>query len=241
MFSYAHSTNDNDIWKDYIKQIRQIPILSTEDEQELAKLAKLGNVTAKEKFIISNLRLVLKIIQKIYAKNMSKMDLVQEGNLALIQVFEKYDPYLSCFSTFAVPAIRNHMLQYVADFDYLIRIPINSRRQFSDILKSEKELISILPYSPNIEEIAHKSGYSTGKVLSLYLASTQIDSLDRQIEREDGSVQDVGSSLSGTSDIESEVATELLINKMLDALQKLSKKEQYNIHKCNMCFWRCRY
>ena len=145
---------------EYIKLIRTIPLLTKEEEIELAyRIKKLDDQKAKEQFVSANLRLVFSIAIKYYRQEgaLSLMDIVQEGNLGLIRAVEKFDPDLGYrFSTYATWWIRQAINRALADQSRIIRVPVHMVESINQIKRAKLQLYEQLGREPTHEEIARK-------------------------------------------------------------------------------------
>ena len=139
----------------YLKEIGTVPLLSAEEEEELAKRKAEGDEHAKERLIEANLRLVVSIAKRYTGRGMSFLDLVQEGNLGLIKGVEKFD-YTKGFklSTYATWWIRQSVTRALADQARTIRVPVHMVETINKMSKMQRKLTLELGYEPSVAELA---------------------------------------------------------------------------------------
>ena len=149
----------------YLKEIGKVPLLSPEEEIELAKRMKEGDVEAKKKLTEANLRLVVSIAKRYVGRGMLFLDLIQEGNLGLIKAVEKFD-YVKGFkfSTYATWWIRQAITRAIADQARTIRIPVHMVETINKLIRVSRQLLQELGRDPLPEEIAEEMGLSEEKV-----------------------------------------------------------------------------
>lgn len=144
-----------DIFQLYIRDIGKFPLLSAEEEKTLARLIKTGNSKARERMIVSNLRLVIKIAKKYNGCGLHLSDLVEEGNISLIEMIEKFDPEAGYrFSTYAVLGIRQAMNRAIARHGRTVRVPMNAMDTVVRFLNVRKALTKKLGRTPEHSELA---------------------------------------------------------------------------------------
>lgn len=165
--------------KMYLKEIGKIPLLSFEEEIELAKKIEKGQVEAKQKLIESNLRLVVSIAKKYTGHSLSFLDLVQEGNVGLIRAVEKYDYRRGFrFSTYASWWIRQAVTRALADQSRVIRVPVHMVESINKIQRAERQLYQILGREPTHEEISKRLDMPVKKVREYLKVSQEPISLE---------------------------------------------------------------
>ena len=193
--------DDKDILKDvslkdslrvYLKQIGNIPLLSADEEVELAKRMKEGDIEARNELIERNLRLVVSIAKRYIGrcKGMEFLDLIEEGNLGLFKAVTKFDYTKGFkFSTYATPWIRQSIMRGIADKDLIIRVPVHMSETINKIKKITNQLISELGREPTDKEIAEKLENTTeSKICEVKTTSRVTVSLDTPVgEDEDSS------------------------------------------------------
>lgn len=149
----------------YLREIGQVPLLSAEEEIELARSAERNDLEAKRKIIEANLRLVVNIGKKYIGRGMSFLDLVQEGNLGLIRAVEKFDYRKGYrFSTYATWWIRQAITRALADQARTIRIPVHMIETINKLMRVTRELYQRLGRDPSTKEIARSIGMDASKV-----------------------------------------------------------------------------
>ena len=155
----------NEELKIYLNEINQIPLLSAEDEKELAIKAAQGDSAAKEKLINSNLKLVVSIAKKFQGNGISFLDLIQEGNIGLIAAIDKFDTSLGYrFSTYAYYWIKTTISRAVNQQNRSIRIPVYMVEKLSKYKKIEQELSQKYNREPTENEIAEKMDISVKEI-----------------------------------------------------------------------------
>lgn len=212
----------NEELKIYLNEINQIPLLSAEDEKELAIKAAQGDSAAKEKLINSNLKLVVSIAKKFQGNGISFLDLIQEGNIGLIAAIDKFDNSLGYrFSTYAYYWIKTTISRAVNQQNRSIRIPVYMVEKLSKYKKIEQELSQKYNREPTENEIAEKMDISVREIRELkeYLSDTV--SLDAPIgeDKEDsfGSFVEDSSNGNPADNYEKEDMSKILL-KVLDTL-----------------------
>ena len=172
----------------YLKEIGTVPLLSAEEELELAKRKSAGDKAAKERLIEANLRLVVSIAKRYTGRGMSFLDLVQEGNLGLIKGVEKFD-YDKGFklSTYATWWIRQSVTRALADQARTIRVPVHMVETINKMSKMQRKLTLELGYEPSIPELAKALDMSEEKVMEIMQIAREPASLETPIGEEDDS------------------------------------------------------
>ena len=172
----------------YLKEIGTVPLLTAEEETELAKRKAEGDVEAKERLIEANLRLVVSIAKRYTGRGMSFLDLVQEGNLGLIKGVEKFD-YTKGYklSTYATWWIRQSVTRALADQARTIRIPVHMVETINKMSKMQRKLTLELGYEPSVAELAQALDMSEEKVMEIMQIAREPASLETPIGEEDDS------------------------------------------------------
>ena len=172
----------------YLKEIGTVPLLSAEEEEELAKRKAEGDEHAKERLIEANLRLVVSIAKRYTGRGMSFLDLVQEGNLGLIKGVEKFD-YTKGFklSTYATWWIRQSVARALADQARTIRVPVHMVETINKMSKMQRKLTLELGYEPSVAELAAALDVSEEKVMEIMQIAREPASLETPIGEEDDS------------------------------------------------------
>ncbi len=172
----------------YLKEIGTVPLLTAEEEVELAKKKSAGDVSAKERLIEANLRLVVSIAKRYTGRGMSFLDLVQEGNLGLIKGVEKFD-YQKGYklSTYATWWIRQSVTRALADQARTIRVPVHMVETINKMSKMQRKLTLDLGYEPSVAELAKALDMSEDKVMEIMQIAREPASLETPIGEEDDS------------------------------------------------------
>ena len=172
----------------YLKEIGTVPLLTAEEELELAKRKSEGDPVAKDKLIEANLRLVVSIAKRYTGRGMSFLDLVQEGNLGLIKCVEKFD-YEKGYklSTYATWWIRQSVTRALADHARTIRVPVHMVETINRMSKMQRKLTLELGYEPSTQELANALDIPEEKVLEIMQIAREPASLETPIGEEDDS------------------------------------------------------
>ncbi|MCD8222709.1 MAG: RNA polymerase sigma factor RpoD [Clostridiales bacterium] len=211
----------------YLKEIGKIPLLSFEEEIELAKRMEEGDTDAKERLAEANLRLVVSIAKRYSGRGMQLLDLIQEGNLGLIKAVEKFDYRKGYkFSTYATWWIRQAITRAIADQSRTIRIPVHMVETINRMIRTSRQLVQDLGREPTTEEIAEKMGISAERVEELRQISLEPVSLESPVGDEEDShlgdfIQD--ENMAAPAD---EAAYSLLREQLEEVLDGLSEREK---------------
>ena len=172
----------------YLKEIGTVPLLTANEELELAKRKQDGDEYAKQRLIEANLRLVVSIAKRYTGRGMSFLDLVQEGNLGLIKGVEKFD-YTKGFklSTYATWWIRQSVTRALADQARTIRVPVHMVETINKMSKMQRKLTLELGYEPSVTELANELGMTEEKVMEIMQIAREPASLETPIGEEDDS------------------------------------------------------
>lgn len=172
----------------YLKEIGTVPLLTAEEELELARRKSEGDPVAKDKLIEANLRLVVSIAKRYTGRGMSFLDLVQEGNLGLIKGVEKFD-YEKGYklSTYATWWIRQSVTRALADHARTIRVPVHMVETINRMSKMQRKLTLELGYEPSTQELANALDITEEKVLEIMQIAREPASLETPIGEEDDS------------------------------------------------------
>jgi RNA polymerase primary sigma factor len=169
----------------FLNEIRRHPLLTAEEEVELAKRIEQGDLEAKERMINSNLRLVVSIAKKYQGQELSLLDLIQEGIFGLIRATEKFDWRKGYkFSTYATFWIRQAIQRGLANKARTIRIPVHIGQRERKIARAERELSAQLGRDPTDEEIAREAELPLEQVEEVREAARTVTSLDRPVGEE---------------------------------------------------------
>ncbi|MDP8253921.1 MAG: RNA polymerase sigma factor RpoD/SigA [Candidatus Kaelpia aquatica] len=174
-----------DVLKDYFREIRNIPVLSFDEERELVIKAQKGNEKARIKLIRSNLRLVVKVARKYERLGMSLPDLIEEGNIGLMKALSRFKVELGFrFSTYASWWIRQHVIRGLANQSRVVRIPVYMTELLHKMRKAQEKLTQKYGRRPTDQEIAKSLGCKVSKVHKLKKAQYNASSLDRRVSEE---------------------------------------------------------
>lgn len=172
----------------YLKEIGKVPLLSADEEIELAKRMELGDEEAKKKLAEANLRLVVSIAKRYVGRGMLFLDLIQEGNLGLIKAVDKFDYRKGYkFSTYATWWIRQAITRAIADQARTIRIPVHMVETINKIMRVSRQLVQELGREPSAEEIAKKLDMPVEKVREIIKIAQEPVSLETPIGEEEDS------------------------------------------------------
>ena len=172
----------------YLKEIGRIPLLTFDQEIELAKKVEKGDKKAKQKLINSNLRLVVSIAKKYVGRGLTLLDLIQEGNQGLIRAVEKYDWQRGFkFSTYATWWIRQSITRAIADQARTIRIPVHMVENINRFMRTQRKLMQELGREPTPEEVAKVLGIEPEKAMEIIKISQEPASLESPVGDEEDS------------------------------------------------------
>lgn len=214
----------------YLREIGKIPLLTAEEEAELAKKVVEGNQKAKDKMVESNMRLVVSIAKRYSGRGLDFLDLVQEGNTGLLRAVEKFDPEKGFkFSTYATWWIRQAITRAIADQARTIRIPVHMVETINKVLRTTRKLTQELNREPSIEEIAEEMEMEPERVEYVMKIKQDIASLDASVGR-DGDDEDsvLGDFVEDEERIspEDSTANQLLKEQIAEIISSLSEREQ---------------
>ena len=211
----------------YLKEIGKVPLLSADEEVELAKRMAEGDEEAKKRLAEANLRLVISIAKRYVGRGMLFLDLIQEGNLGLIKAVEKFDYHKGFkFSTYATWWIRQAITRAIADQARTIRIPVHMVETINKLIRVSRQLLQELGREPTPEEIAAKLDMPVERVREILKISQKPVSLETPIGEEEDShlgdfIQD------DNVPVPAEAAAQTLLKEQLDeALDTLTEREQ---------------
>ena len=213
--------------KMYLKDIGKVPLLTSEEEAELAKRMLEGDEEAKQKLSEANLRLVVSIAKRYVGRGMLFLDLIQEGNLGLMKAVEKFDYTKGFkFSTYATWWIRQAITRAIADQARTIRIPVHMVETINRQVRAQRQLLQELGREPTPEEIADFMGITPEKVVEIQKIAQDPVSLETPIgEEEDSHLVDFIEDTKATppSDV---AAQTMLREQLIAALHKLTPREE---------------
>ncbi len=217
----------NDPVRMYLKEIGRVPLLSAEDEVELAKRIENGDEEAKRRLAEANLRLVVSIAKRYVGRGMLFLDLIQEGNMGLIKAVEKFDHTKGYkFSTYATWWIRQAITRAIADQARTIRIPVHMVETINKLIRVSRQLLQELGREPTPEEIAAEMDLSTEKVREIMKIAQEPVSLETPIGEEDDShLGDFIEDQEALAPADA-AAYELLKEQLEDVLDTLTEREE---------------
>ena len=206
----------------YLKEIGKVPLLSAEEEIELAKKMEQGDENAKKRLAEANLRLVVSIAKRYVGRGMLFLDLIQEGNLGLIKAVEKFDYRKGYkFSTYATWWIRQAITRAIADQARTIRIPVHMVETINKLIRVSRQLLQELGREPTPEEIAEEMDMPVDRVREILKISQEPVSLETPIgEEEDSHLGDF------IQDDNVPAAFTLLKEQLVEVLGTLTEREQ---------------
>jgi RNA polymerase primary sigma factor len=176
---YYEDGADRELAAYYLAEVKKTPLLSAEQEVELARAVKKGSTAARDKLVRANLRLVIKIAREYRNSDISLMDLIQEGNIGLVRAAEKFDDDKGTrFSTYAVLWIRQYMCRFIDSRKRAIRLPNRKEEVVRKINYVYHELVQKLARTPTYREIANELGLDASEVRFLIERSSDTVSLD---------------------------------------------------------------
>lgn len=211
----------------YLKEIGKVPLLSAEEEIELAKRMELGDQDAKKRLAEANLRLVVSIAKRYVGRGMLFLDLIQEGNLGLIKAVEKFDYRKGYkFSTYATWWIRQAITRAIADQARTIRIPVHMVETINKLIRVSRQLLQELGREPSPEEIAAEMNMPVDRVREILKISQEPVSLETPIGEEEDShlgdfIQDDNVPVPADA-----AAFTLLKEQLVEVLGTLTEREQ---------------
>lgn len=211
----------------YLKEIGKVPLLTAEEEIELAKRMEAGDDEAKKKLCESNLRLVVSIAKKYVGRGMLFLDLIQEGNLGLIKAVDKFDWRKGFkFSTYATWWIRQAITRSIADQARTIRIPVHMVETINKLMRIQRQLIQELGRDPTPAEIAEVMEVSEDKVREILKIAQEPVSLETPIgEEEDSHLGDFIPDEEVPAPAEA-TAFSMLKEQLVEVLDTLTEREQ---------------
>jgi RNA polymerase primary sigma factor len=211
----------------YLKEIGKVPLLSADEEIELAKKMELGDTEAKKKLCEANLRLVVSIAKRYVGRGMLFLDLIQEGNLGLIKAVDKFDWRKGYkFSTYATWWIRQAITRSIADQARTIRIPVHMVETINKLIRVSRQLLQEYGREPTPEEIAKEMEISEDKVREIQKIAQEPVSLETPIgEEEDSHLGDFIEDENVPAPVEA-AAFSMLKEQLVEVLSTLTEREQ---------------
>ncbi|MBR3335138.1 MAG: RNA polymerase sigma factor RpoD [Clostridia bacterium] len=211
----------------YLKEIGKVPLLTAEEEIEIAKQLEAGDEGAKQKLAEANLRLVVSIAKRYVGRGMLFLDLIQEGNLGLIKAVEKFDYRKGFkFSTYATWWIRQAITRAIADQARTIRIPVHMVETINKLIRISRQLLQEYGREPTPEEIAKEMGISETKVREIIKIAQEPVSLETPIgEEEDSHLGDFIPDEDAPAPAEA-ASFALMKEQLMDVLDTLTPREE---------------
>ena len=211
----------------YLKEIGKVPLLTADEEIELAKRMEQGDEDAKKRLCEANLRLVVSIAKRYVGRGMLFLDLIQEGNLGLIKAVDKFDYTKGYkFSTYATWWIRQAITRSIADQARTIRIPVHMVETINKLIRVSRQLLQELGREPSPEEIADEMGLSVDKVREIQKVAQEPVSLETPIgEEEDSHLGDFIPDEDVPQPVEA-AAFSMLKEQLVEVLDTLTDREQ---------------
>ena len=184
----SNSAKVNDPVRMYLKEIGVVPLLTNEEEKELAIAAAEGDLMAKQRLAEANLRLVVSIAKRYVGRGMQFLDLIQEGNMGLMKAVDKFDYSKGFkFSTYATWWIRQAITRAIADQARTIRIPVHMVETINKLVREQRNLLQELGQDPTPEQIAERMDMTPDKVREILKIAQEPVSLETPIGEEDDS------------------------------------------------------
>ena len=184
----SNSAKVNDPVRMYLKEIGVVPLLSNEEEKELAIAVENGDLEAKQRLAEANLRLVVSIAKRYVGRGMQFLDLIQEGNMGLMKAVDKFDYSKGFkFSTYATWWIRQAITRAIADQARTIRIPVHMVETINKLVREQRNLLQELGQDPTPEQIAERMEMTPDKVREILKIAQEPVSLETPIGEEDDS------------------------------------------------------
>ena len=229
MLNSNTSYEENDIISSYLKEINRIPLVSYEEEYDLALKAKNGDIRAREKLINSNLRFVVSVAKQFQGQGLPFEDLINEGNIGLMVALDKYEPEKGYhFISYAVWWIRQSIMKAINEKSRAVRLPLNRANELVQIQKAQKKLMMNNDGEVSLEELGRETGLDQELIKDLLMINREMISLDSPIKNkgEDSSARVIDSiEYEGMSPEESTIEKDLKKD-ISTALSTLTEKER---------------
>lgn len=181
---YLDDVSDDSV-RLYLREIGKIPLLSAEEEMDLARRIVEGDKKAKDKMAEANMRLVVSIAKRYSGRGLDFLDLIQEGNTGLLRAVEKFDPDKGFkFSTYATWWIRQAITRAIADQARTIRIPVHMVETINKLLRTQRRMTQELNREPTIEELSKELDMEPEKIEYVIKIKQDISSLDAGVGRD---------------------------------------------------------
>ena len=213
--------------KAYLKEIGRVPLLTMEQELELARAAQAGDADARRKLSEANLRLVVSVAKRYAGRGLPFLDLIQEGNLGLMKAAEKFEPERGFkFSTYATWWIRQSITRAIADQGRTIRIPVHLVENINRVKKTAGELLRKNGREPTVEEIAVQLDLEPDRVRELLQLAQDPISLETPVgEEEDAHLEDFIQDEEAGVPVD-EAGRQLLRRELMNVLKSLTPREE---------------
>ena len=226
---YLDDVSDDSV-RLYLREIGKIPLLSSEEEMDLARRIVEGDKKAKDKMAEANMRLVVSIAKRYSGRGLDFLDLIQEGNTGLLRAVEKFDPDKGFkFSTYATWWIRQAITRAIADQARTIRIPVHMVETINKLLRTQRRMTQELNREPTIEQLSKELDMEPEKIEYVIKIKQDISSLDagvgRDGEDDDSVLQDFIVD-EDTVSPEDSASNQLLKEQVQEILSSLSDREQ---------------
>ncbi len=226
---YLDDVSDDSV-RLYLREIGKIPLLTAEEELDLAHRVVAGDKKAKDKMAEANMRLVVSIAKRYSGRGLDFLDLIQEGNTGLLRAVEKFDPDKGFkFSTYATWWIRQAITRAIADQARTIRIPVHMVETINKLLRTQRRMTQELNREPTMEELSAELELEPEKIEYIMKIKQDISSLDAGVGR-DGDEEDsvLGDFIEDEETVspEDSATNQLLKEQVQDVLSSLSDREQ---------------
>ena len=228
--TYTDDITDDSV-RMYLREIGKIPLLSIDEENELAKKAMEGNQRAKDKMAEANMRLVVSIAKRYSGRGLELLDLIQAGNTGLLRAVDKFDPSKGFkFSTYATWWIRQAITRAIADQARTIRIPVHMVETINKLMRTQRRLTQELNREPTNKELAKEMDMDVEKIEYIQKIKQDITSLDAGVGRdgEEGEESTLGDFIEDedTASPEESATVQLLKEQVREILSTLSDRER---------------
>ena len=214
----SNSAKVNDPVRMYLKEIGVVPLLTNEEEQELAVLVEQGDLEAKQRLAEANLRLVVSIAKRYVGRGMQFLDLIQEGNMGLMKAVDKFDTSFDVqFSTYAVPMISGEIKRFLRD-DGMIKVSRSLKELSYRIFQTREKMTDGLGREPTLEELSQEMGVEKEELVQAMEASGEVESLYRPIHQKEGSEISLLDKLEEKEHREEKILDRMLLGQLLEKL-----------------------
>lgn len=221
--------NDNEVLSIYLREINRIPLISHDEEYELAVRAKSGDRKAREKLLNANLRFVVSVAKKFRGQGLPLSDLINEGNIGLITALDKFEPEKGYhFISYAVWWIRQSIMKALSEKGRAVRLPLNRTNELMQIQKAQKAIMHDKETSdPSVDDIAEMTGLDKALINNLLSVSHEMVSFDSPIKKGEESDTTFGDFIEDDADgPENQVVDSSLKSDVRALLTVLSDKER---------------